>query len=349
MDLRRSNSVALIAVSLFYILLSSFAQQDGDVRLVNGQSLNEGRVEVYHDGLWGTVCDDSWDTVDADVVCKQLGFESAELRFHSAQYGEGSGPIWMDQISCSDGMTSILSCNHNGWGRHDCRHREDAGVRCKRAEPTKPAELPVRLSCPGYKQKGSCKACSNKKHAGPGECYPKVVVQGVVEVYYDKKWKPLSVDGWNRKSARVVCNELGYPEAYGSPSLAELWSNWDAQHCTGYHTSYASECSGDEIKDNDNFREKLKSTWMKKLDCTGAEGKLLDCYFQEFGPNHNPYFHQVATVRCGFSLHHSCFAPGAHQEVSLIYGFAKYLTYRDLPYCGMVGYNILRNSFPLKF
>ena len=327
MDLRRSDSLPLIVVCLFYTLLSSFAQQDGDVRLVNGASLNEGRVEVYHNGQWGTVCDDSWHTADADVVCKQLGFESAERIYYRAHYGEGSGPIWMDQMNCPNGVSSVLRCKHNGWGRHDCRHGEDAGVRCKRVELTKPAELPVRLSCPGYKQRGSCKPCSNKKHASPEECYPKAVVQGIVEVYYDKKWKPVSADGWNQKSARVVCNQLGYPEAYGSPSLAELWTNWDARHCTGY----ASQCNRNEIKDNDDFRKKMRSTWLKKLDCTGAEGKLLDCYFQEFGPNDNSNYHQVATVRCGFALHHSCFLQGAHREVSLIHGFCRipYIIYRS--------------------
>ena len=319
MGLHRSDSLALTVVSLFYNLLSSsFAQQNGDVRLVSGESLNEGRVEVYYGGQWGTVCDDSWHTVDADVVCKQLGFESAEQIFYKAQYGEGSGPIWIDQISCPDGVRSVLNCSHNGWGSHDCKHAEDAGVRCKRVEPTKPAQLPVRLSCPGYKQQGSCKACSNKKHASPGDCVPQAVIQGIVEVYYDKKWKPISIDGWNRKSARVVCNELGYPKAYGSPSLAALWTNWDALHCdnsgSGDATSVA-QCSGSEILDNDNFRARLNSMWLKKLDCTGAEGRLLDCYFQEFGPNHNPTL-QVATVRCGFGLHHSCFAQGAHKEVS---------------------------------
>ena len=317
MDLCRSNSLTLIVVTLFYILLSSSAQQNGDVRLVGGDSVNEGRVEVYYEGQWGTVCDDSWHTVDADAVCKQLGFESAEQIFYRAQYGEGRDPIWIDQINCPVGVRSILNCSHNGWGVHDCQHSEDAGVKCKRIEPVKPAQLPVRLRCPGYKQHGSCEACSNKLQPSPGDCFPRAIIQGIVETYYNGEWKPVSLDGWSRKSAHVVCNELGYPEAYGSPSLAALWTNWDALHCSSNDsTDGGSQCGENEIQENDEFRARLNSTWLKGLDCTGGESKLLDCYFREFGPTHNPTL-EVATVKCAFRPHHSCFAEDAHEEVSV--------------------------------
>ena len=99
------------------------------VRLVDG-SYNVGRVEVYYNGAWGTVCDDSWDINDADVVCRQLGFRAALNAYQSARYGQGTGQILLDDVSCLGNESSIFSCGHGGIGNHNCRHSEDASVRC---------------------------------------------------------------------------------------------------------------------------------------------------------------------------------------------------------------------------
>lgn len=61
------------------------------IRLVNGSGPHEGRVEVYHDRRWGTVCDDGWDKKDGDVVCRMLGFRGAQEVARTARFGQGKG------------------------------------------------------------------------------------------------------------------------------------------------------------------------------------------------------------------------------------------------------------------
>ena len=103
--------------------------QCSSVRLANGGA-NYGRVETCVNGIWGTVCDDAWDTKDANVVCRQPGFLNASSAPHSAKYGQGSDPIWIDDVNCQGGEASLFYCTHLGYGVHDCSHGEDASVVC---------------------------------------------------------------------------------------------------------------------------------------------------------------------------------------------------------------------------
>ena len=59
-----------------------------------------GHVEEFDNGVWGTICDDTWDINDASVAYKQLGFTGASSASTSAAHGQGSSPIGRDHMNC---------------------------------------------------------------------------------------------------------------------------------------------------------------------------------------------------------------------------------------------------------
>ena len=88
-------------------------------------------MEVNYNGEWGTVCDDGWSSIDAGVVCRQLGLGSTGRSYSRALFGQGSGPIWLDSVSCTGSESTLVSCGHLGVNiTRNCDHSEDAGVRC---------------------------------------------------------------------------------------------------------------------------------------------------------------------------------------------------------------------------
>ena len=102
------------------------------VHLVNGASKYEGRVKVYHNGEWGSVCGDGWDLNDAQVVCSELGLGNAISATVRTFYGQGSGRIWLNNVECVGTEITIGNCSHSGWGIfRSCYHSGDAGVKCR--------------------------------------------------------------------------------------------------------------------------------------------------------------------------------------------------------------------------
>ena len=120
---------------------------------------NAGRVEVRFAGVWGTVCRSGFEKVDADVVCRQLGFPAAqEVAPVSWSFGHGGGPIWVSHLRCTGNETSIEQCPRGvEWGIvTNCSHSDDVGVICQLPQPNRtqiagevyksPIILTVRLS-----------------------------------------------------------------------------------------------------------------------------------------------------------------------------------------------------------
>ncbi|NWT36691.1 C163A protein, partial [Chroicocephalus maculipennis] len=183
---------------------------DRQIRLVNGTNRCAGRVELYHDGIWGTICDDKWDLSDANVVCKQLRCGHAIKAFASAHYGEGSGQIWLDDVNCTGAESDLWACPSRAWGQHNCQHKEDAGVLCSEF-------LDLRL-------------------VNGSDC------AGRLEVFYNGTWGSICSNRMSQLTAITVCKHLNCGDGgeiaadfkYG-PGSGPTWL--DHIECTEQHNS----------------------------------------------------------------------------------------------------------------
>nr|XP_054377817.1 putative DMBT1-like protein [Pongo abelii] len=113
-----------------------------ELRLVGGSGRCSGRVEILHQGAWGTVCDELWDLNEAEVVCRQLGCGRAMSALGKAHFGPGSGDIFLDNLQCAGVERYLGQCAHSGWSEHNCGHHEDASVICSDAEELPPPTPP---------------------------------------------------------------------------------------------------------------------------------------------------------------------------------------------------------------
>ncbi|XP_075900741.1 scavenger receptor cysteine-rich domain-containing protein DMBT1-like isoform X2 [Nelusetta ayraudi] len=176
--------------------LNSSCQHDSDVvvscavpvRLVNGSDQCSGRVEVFYRSQWGTVCDDKWGLIDGNVVCRQLRCGKAVYIPGSAQFGRGSGPIWLDNVECNGEESAISNCTHNPVGENNCGHREDASVICS-------GSMVVWLA------------------DGKDNC------SGRVEVRHGDNWYTVCDADWNLVKAQAVCDYLECGSAIDSTNM----------------------------------------------------------------------------------------------------------------------------------
>ncbi|XP_051976520.1 deleted in malignant brain tumors 1 protein-like [Xyrauchen texanus] len=180
----------------------------GEVRLVDGYTSCSGRVEVLHNNQWGTICSDSWDMTDAQVLCRELGCGSPVEVKTDAYFGRGVGKIWMADVKCSGTELSVRSCATSGWGTNKCDHEKDAGVICRE----------VRL----LNQDNTCK--------------------GTAQVYHDGRWGSVCHNNWDVADGVVLCKELGcggnaepLMNAYYGPVDGPIWM--DSLRCRSDETN----------------------------------------------------------------------------------------------------------------
>uniref|UniRef100_A0A3P8VUQ4 SRCR domain-containing protein n=1 Tax=Cynoglossus semilaevis TaxID=244447 RepID=A0A3P8VUQ4_CYNSE len=198
------------------------------VRLVNGQNRCEGRLEVEYNGQWGTVCDDDWDKVDADVVCRQLNCGVA--RKPMSGFGQGSGQILLDNVDCLGFERGLGECYSPGWGVHNCYHNEDVGLVCT-GQYTPENYILTPPPNPGYSYREGTIRLENGQNA----------CQGRVEVFYQGNWGTVCDDEWDIRDARVVCTQLNCGEA------VRAYSNSFFNYGTGRILMDNVRCNGNEL------------------------------------------------------------------------------------------------------
>jgi deleted-in-malignant-brain-tumors protein 1 len=163
------------------------------------------------------VCDDDWDTGDAEVVCKQLGFDPmGSLALPNAFFGQGTGAIFLDDANCSpQNHSTLIECFASidaSVGDHDCQHREDASVVCS-------------SDC----EDCNCTNGALRLRGGATD------LEGRVEVCINGVWGTICRNFWDGPDAAVVCKQLGLAQTdaaavtdgrFGAGTGVILWDNF---------------------------------------------------------------------------------------------------------------------------
>ncbi|XP_066854961.1 scavenger receptor cysteine-rich type 1 protein M130-like [Anser cygnoides] len=272
------------ARALGLLLCVQLCGGSGELRLVDGGGRCAGRVEVKHEGEWGSVCsyDFDWDHRGAGVVCRQLGCGAVARASPYAPFGQGKGRIWLHPIFCNSTEANLHDCFHFGWGKHFCSHEWDVGVTCTGKGGWWYWGCRARTPRTGLRLVPGTEALELRLAAGRGPC------EGRVEVKLRGRWGTVADDEWDMEDAEVVCQQMGCGSAAGA-----------------YQGS--------------QFGQRDDPISLAFINCDGNEKALWDCKIQGWGPYTSPTKYDSAVVCKGKSWGHaalqgapsSATAPGA--------------------------------------
>uniref|UniRef100_A0A8C7H7Z0 Lysyl oxidase homolog n=1 Tax=Oncorhynchus kisutch TaxID=8019 RepID=A0A8C7H7Z0_ONCKI len=245
----------------------------------------EGRVEVYYNGEWGTVCDDDFSIHAANVVCRELGYVEAVSWSPSSKYGKGEGRIWLDNVHCSGLERTLAQCESNGFGVSDCKHSEDVGVVCSQRRiagfkfistlTNNVESLNVQV------EDVRIRAISSQRKRVP-------MTEGYLEVKDGGKWRQICDLEWTEMNSRVICGMYGFPgeKRYNTKVYNFAW-------------------------------RRKKNYWGFGVNCTGNEASLHGCKL-----GHKVELRGNTTCEKGLPVVVNC-VPGRAFAPSHAQGFSK--------------------------
>ncbi|KAJ8385194.1 hypothetical protein AAFF_G00191660 [Aldrovandia affinis] len=259
---------------------------------------NEGRVEIFYKGEWGTICDDDFSLENARVLCRQMGFVTATGWTHSAKYGPGTGKIWLDNVLCSGSERSIEFCRSRGWGNSDCTHDEDAGVICK----------DERL--PGFVDSNIIEMQVDENRLEKIRLQPLAdrtakrmpTTEGIVEVKYKEGWAQICDVGWTPKNSRVICGMMGFPhERKSNKNLFRTYTN----HQQVNYRIHSVSCMGNEVHLSVCSMEFSKAN--ASIPCLGGKPAVVNClpgpqFSQVHGKRKRPKIKATVRLKGGWKV-----------------------------------------------
>ncbi|RDD45646.1 Deleted in malignant brain tumors 1 protein [Trichoplax sp. H2] len=245
---------------------------EGDLRLQDGRKITEGRIEIYHNNQWNTICGSATSGNIGKAACNQLQYSYVQT-VYNAYFGTGTASALILSSNCSVNATNTRNCTFRNVvsASSECNHGSDIGVICS------------STSCEPYpcKNNGTCIAggldyycrCPNRFTGRNCELVAEGVLRlvngttnsGNLEIYYNKEWKAVCDPGFMSQAAEVACKQLGF---------------------LGMKSYYC--CSAFGISDN-TFK-------LTDLNCNGDEARLIDCKSISLNSTCSP--NNVAGVRC---------------------------------------------------
>ncbi|CAC5410606.1 unnamed protein product [Mytilus coruscus] len=173
---------------------------DGDIRLVSGI------IRIFYNGTWGTICDDEFDDIGAQVACRQLGFNNGI--FVGSTVTTVKRKIVLDNVDCNGDEMRLAHCTHAGWGVEDCSRGENVKIKCNNN-----SEGDVRIS------------------------------SGRLEILHNNEWGTVCSDNFDNTEAQVACKELGYRNGSVQEKTVATSRIWlDEMRCSGGETKLI-DCS----------------------------------------------------------------------------------------------------------